>query len=245
MLTALFSLFLLVAADDPREAELRRTAFEEHTAGRRISPDHGKAMVHYRKAHQAYVRWFGAYGNAETGEAYQMHYAYAELMYTLKDYGAAYDHYNHVVALDPSGRHSRFCAESAVFAAEEYLKTKPKAEEYGPDQASLVEACDTYVRMYPEDKKAQSIAYKGAYLLYGHMRLEDATPRLRAVVAMDPTTRIARDAANLTLDALIIEEKWGALRDTAAEFIGIAELGDRAFREDLVVVQTRAEARLR
>ncbi len=204
LLPSILALVLLSAAtlpEDPRERELRNTAVTEHNLAQRMRRvDSAQAMVHYRKAHRAYVRWFAAYGRTE--RVYDMHYAYAELMWSIKDYRAAYDHYMRVVALDPEGKHSRFCAESAVFAAQEVLEAKgSEIVVFGPDEQRFVDAADQYIEHYPQDAtKRQNIAYKAGYLLYQHGRIEEARERL-LIAAADPSSEISKKAAEIIVEA--------------------------------------------
>lgn len=156
-------------------------------------------------------------------------YARAELLYGTKRYEAAYEQYMAVVAADPAGTHARFCAESAVFAAQ-----KAGAGD------RLVVAVDQFERLYPADEKLRGMLYQAAYDLYSRDQLDAANARFLRVIALDPTSRDSEQAANLVLDSYTLRKDWEGLAQTAAALIAEPHLGSADFRRELLGVQQNA-----
>ncbi|MEQ1564688.1 MAG: tetratricopeptide repeat protein [Myxococcota bacterium] len=218
-------------------AELGRAAFEFHAEAREL-PEAADSYEFAGAAYRAYLEAFPT----EPG-AYDVHYGYGELLYHLEDFEGAFREYTAVVALDPGGERSKFCAESAMFAARALVDREARrapaaagTTEPTPltewDQR-FVDACLAYARAYPSDDKAVSALYQAAYLLYDHRRFADASAQFHAVVALDPRSNEATLAANLILDTLALHQDWDGLRRTAVEFRDRQGLGDAAFHREM------------
>ncbi|MFN7698698.1 MAG: tetratricopeptide repeat protein, partial [Deltaproteobacteria bacterium] len=67
-------------------------------------------------------------------------------------------------------------------------------------------ALDQYAKLFPEDGKTRNIIYKSAYLLYNKNQFKDASERFNVVIAKDPKSREAEQAANLILDSFALVE---------------------------------------
>lgn len=232
------------AAGETIERELRQAAVEAHDRGRRLTGD--DARTNLAAAWHAYRAWLEDYG--DDPHAYDVRYAYAELLYKVGRHDEAYDQYMEVVRMDPGGKHARFCAESAIFAAEAVLRAQTGAEGppgAGPQPLSeweqrLVDACDQYVRLFPDDAKAKGALYKAAYLLYARQQFAAAAERFREVIARDPASREAEQAAHLVLDSLAVQEDWDALADNARFYLDAPGLGSKAFKQEVRAVWERA-----
>ena len=88
--------------------------------------DHGsEQLASFDLAQRAYAVYLQEYPQGK--KSYDVHYQYAELLYKTKQYAPAYEQYVAVVEIDPNGKHSRFCAESAIFAADELVKEEQAA----------------------------------------------------------------------------------------------------------------------
>ncbi len=116
------------------------------------------------------------------------------------------------------------------------------AQELSPWEHRVVEACDQYARLFPDDKAAGAI-YKSAYLLYDRYRFEEAAERFRVVIQMDPSTEQAELAAELILDSLAVRESWQALEDNARLFAAQPMLGSAEFRTQAMEVAQKAALR--
>ncbi len=216
----------LVAADAIVERELRSFALDLH--GRRGH----RASRPLAMAAATYEAWLTDYSGSE--RAYAMRYGHAEALYALKRHSEAYTEYMAVVALNPQGEHSRFCAEAAIFAAREAK---------GAD-AVLLTALDQYINLYPEDpKKVQAMLYQAGYLHYEAGDLKSASERFRAVIAMNPATSQAEQAAHLILDGLASKTEWATLREVALAFRDQPGLGSPGFKTEVDEIAQNATLR--
>lgn len=245
----------LADALDTQERALRTFAVAVHTEAKKLRRGED-AQRRYAYAEQAYARYTVNFpASSNIGE---MRYAYAELLYTRKKFAAAYEQYMAVVALDPAGPHAKFCAESAIFAADELLdvemhrnggaytspaKNAPIPLEEWAEKSLL--ALDQFARLYPDDPKVSNVIYKSAYLLYNHNQFRESAVRFRKVIAMSGWTKESEQAANLTLDGLLLAEEWVALRDTAKAFYDQPGFGPPSFKAELLEIVERAGKKLR
>lgn len=105
---------------------------------------------------------------------YEVRYQLGELKYRHKDCVGGFDEYVAVVALDPAVKHSRFCAEVAVFAAEAQLELEgdrrpgqgSRSMDPGGGAAALnawerrfVDACRRYADLFPGDQRVTAMLY--------------------------------------------------------------------------------------
>jgi TolA-binding protein len=242
------------------EVSLRSVAVEFHNEARAHEKIHAADTQQlYDLAREAYKTYLELFPTNE--KAYEVRYAYAELLYKQKDFAAAFEQYMAVVDMNPKGEHSRFCAESAIFAAEEQIKAeggggvKTNVSTKGLDkdvqplaltawEQKFVDACNKYATLYPEDKKVKDVIYKSAYLLYGKYRFDEASKQFQLVIAMDPRSKEAELAANLILDTLNITQKWESLKQTSKAFYDQEGLGGSEFKKDTYKVYMNSSFKL-
>jgi tetratricopeptide (TPR) repeat protein len=240
-------------AEEKIEKSIRAMAYFHHERARKLSGAESKAS--YDLAYRAYNMYLDNF--PATQHTYEVRYSYAELLYKLKKYDAAFDQYMAVVQMDPKGKHSKFCAESAIFSADEMVKkeggnqsiTAKAGEAKDPIpltdwEQRMVDACKQYAELYPEEKKVRNIIYKSAYLLYNKYQFEKAAEQFNVVIAMDPGAKEAEQAANLILDSFVINENWQALRDNAKIYFEQEGLGRRSFKDDVYEIYMNASVKL-
>jgi len=244
----------LKAALDYIEKNLRTVAINYHEEAKKLGTGNNAREAYdlAEKAYRVYVQEF-----PEGKHAYDIRYSFGELLYKLKKYDEAYEQYMKVVALDPNGQYSKFCAESAIFAADEMTKKEVK-DGKGPAKPAnktdvialteweqrVLDACDQYAKLYKDDKKTRNVIYKSAYLLYAHNKFKDASDRFRVVIGMDPKSKEAEQAANLILDSFAIIEDYVNLKEVAKAFYGQEGLGSKEFKTEVYNVYERASFKL-
>jgi TolA-binding protein len=225
------------------EKNLRTLALSYHNDAKKLGTGRD-AKESYKLAGWGYSTYLKEF--PDNKHSYEMRYAYGELLYKLKMYDKAYDQYMAVVKVDPNGKHSKFCAESAVFAADEMIKREEKSSQGAAPPGSKTEetpltewennlllACDQFSKTYPSDKQARSFTYKSAYLLYKHNMFKRARERFRAFIGMDPKSREAEQAANLVLDSFALEEDWANLKEVSKAFYDQEGLGSPTFKKEV------------
>jgi tetratricopeptide (TPR) repeat protein len=236
------------------EKALRRVATDFNKEARDLAKSrHPRAKAAFDIAVEAYEVYLEDY--TDHPKAYAVHYDFAELLYKLKRHGEAYREYVKVVDMDPKGKHSRFCAESAIFAAEQMVKkegggqleikgvkiTKDTPPKPLTDwEQNLISSCGRYADLYEGDKKVETAIYKSAFLLYSRYHFTDAADQFRKVIARWPNSSNAEFSAELILDALKIKEEWVSLRDTSKSFWQQEDLGGKKFKGRMYDIYSRS-----
>ncbi|MDP2315092.1 MAG: tetratricopeptide repeat protein [Pseudomonadota bacterium] len=233
----------LAAASETLEVELRRAATDWHAEARKLRTGAAAARV-YALAEQAYGGYLAEFGVG--AHAYEVRYGYAELLYAVGKHDQAYTQYTAVVTLDPKGSRARFCAESAIFAAEQMVKREPKVPVVGATpvplttwEANQLAALDQYAALFSDDK-TRDIVYRSGWLLYGKNHFAEASERFNVVIAMDPKSREAEQAANLMLDSFALVEDWASLQANAKRYRDQVGLGSPAFKGEVATIYENA-----
>jgi tetratricopeptide (TPR) repeat protein len=237
-------------ADRTREAALRSLALDWHQqVGKlRHGPDAERAA---RSALAAYRAWLQRF--EDRPEAHELRYAYAELLFRTGQREEAWLQYREVVTRDPGGARSLFCAESAVYVADEITGKASRASSVPPGteplplstwEQRLVDSVDGYLALQPEGERSLAFATKAAWLLYHRNHFAEAADRFTAVIALDPGSEEAEIAANLILDSLALVGDYGKLAETAEAFLQHPGLGRPGFDATLRSVHERARFRL-
>ena len=237
------------------EKNLRSVALDYHAEAKKLGTG-ANARKTYDLAYSAYSTYVEEFPAGE--HAYEMRYAFGELLYTLKKFDEAYVQYMEVVKIDAKGQHSMFCAESAIFAAKEMVKVEEKEGKVQKadaknktailtmtdwEQKQLV-ALDQYAKLYPQSDKTIGVIYQAGYLFYNKNMFKEASERFRTVIAMNPKSKDAMTAANLILDSLNLIEDWSTLKEVAKAFYDQPNLGDTAFKKELYSVYERSSFKL-
>ncbi len=240
------------SANERLEKNLRSVASEYHNEAKKLKTGKGAESA-YKFAEQAYETYLTEFETSKY--SYDVRYGYSELLYTVKKHDKAYEQYMKVVSIDPKGQHSRFCAESAIFAAEEMLKregagqtakdTKSTARlELTDWEKKQLEALDQYSKLFPEDGKTRNVIYKSAYLLYNKNQFKEASERFNIVIAKDPKSREAEQAANLILDSFALVEDWDSLKTNSKLYFDQQGLGSSDFKKEVYGVYENASLKL-
>lgn len=238
------------------EKNLRKLAVDYHNEARKLETSrHPSAKEVYELARQAYNTYLQNFPTNEN--AYDVRYAYGELLYKLKDFSGAFEQYMAVVKMDPKGKHSKFCAESAIFAAEEQVKLEgggkegnvKVGEKHDPIpltewEQRLIDSCKQYAQLFPEDKKVIGVIFKSAYMLYNKYQFTAAAEQFNAVINMNPGSKQAEQAANLILDTFVLEKNWSELKKNAKFYYDMKGLGSSSFKSDVYGIYENASFKL-
>ena len=243
-------------AMDVIEKVLRKTATDYHTEAQTLAKSkHRRAGEAYDRAYQAYMIYLGDFPSND--HTYEVRYAFGELLWDTKKFDEAFEQYMKVVEIDPKGKHSRFCAESAIFAAEEMVKKEGglqtrtiKPEDIGDPEplteweTRLITSSRQYAQLFEDDQKLRGIIYKSAYLLYNKFHFSDAAALFRDVIKMDPGSRDAETAAHLMLDVFNVKNDWGELKENAKFYYDQEGLGSSTFKKEMFEIYQRSSFKL-
>ena len=232
------------------EASLRALAVDWHQQVQKLRRG-ADAQLAAGRALAAYQAWLQRF--EDQPQAHELRYAYAELLYQVGQHEQAWLQYREVVKRDPAGPRALFCAESAVYVADEVagrgsrVKDAPPGIEPLPlstwDQR-LVESVDAALALAPAGEHSLAFATKAAWLLYHRNHFAQAADRFRVVIAMDPDSEEAEIAANLIMDSLNLVGDYGKLVEVAEAFLQQPGLGRSGFDDHLRQVHQRASFRV-
>jgi tetratricopeptide (TPR) repeat protein len=213
------------------EEGLRALAINLHMEARKLRTG-PEAAARRELAEKVYRLYFELF--ADSSNAYEMRYAFAELLYSSKKYSEAYEHYMQVVAMNPQGAHSKFCAESAIFAAEQVVKNEAGDNaKISPDEERALLAWKQFVALYPDDEKTQRVLYKLGYFYYEYQQLEEMAEWLMQAITANPQSKEAVQAARMILAAYTKAGDWKTVRKYAKTFYRMDGLGDEAFKAEM------------
>ncbi|MFH1464693.1 MAG: tetratricopeptide repeat protein [Pseudomonadota bacterium] len=228
------------------ESTLRQVATDWHQLSRKLRTG-AQAEEAARLALGAYAAWLARFAG-EPREV-EIRYAKAELDYAVGHLDDAWAGYAAVVVMDPAGAHAEFCAESAVYVAHRVLQRAAAGEQAPPgveplplstwDQR-LLDSVDAYLAHFSGEAHASAFAYEAAWLLFHRNHLEPAADRFRAVIAMNPGSEEAEQAATRILESLEVAGSWDKLVEVAAGFLGQQGLGRATFHTELQRLYERA-----
>lgn len=91
-------------------------------------------------------------------------------------------------------------------------------------EQKLVQACDTYARLFPGAKDEIEIRYQAAVVFYRRNHFDEAAKRFQAIVLEWPGEKRSQEAADLTLHVLEAKHDWAALHEAARTFAANARL---------------------
>jgi TolA-binding protein len=87
------------------------------------------------------------------------------------------------------------------------------------NEQKLVEACDTYAKMFPGAKDEIEIRYQAAVVLYQKNHFLDAATRFKDIIRRWPEEKRSQEAAELAMHVLEAKGDWKDLHETAQEFL--------------------------
>ncbi len=220
------------------EKALHGVAVDYQQEARRLGTGSAAVKV-YGLAEQAYRAYLQEFPSGPY--AYEMRYNFSELLYKVRKFDEAYAQEMAVVAIDPNGQHSEFCANSSIFSASEMMKVEGAAptapgsqgeQPLSPWEARKLAALDQYAQLYPTDK-TRGVIYQAGYLLNTRNHFREASDRFRTVIQMDPGSRDAEQAANLMLDNFALVGDLQSLKATAQFYSEQPGLGDAQFKKEV------------
>lgn len=211
------------------EHMLRSVATTYHREAQVTKNEHFYALAY--NLYEDYIATF-----PEGNEAYTMWYYYAELLYRNEDWVVAADAYERVLALgEGEGEHDedathRTClaytkmvdlsrstegSDGTAMQQEDDLPPIPEPEEIPAEYQRMMSACDRYLEHTTDPELAAELDYVVAYVYYDYNHLDEAVRRFGefALERSDADFERASASAELVLDSLALQRKWGEMRE--------------------------------
>ncbi len=232
---------LTAEARSTAENTLRTLALRYHNEWKKT--DDAAVAAYATGVYTDYLAVFGA-----SPVAYEMRFFHAELLYALGRFAEAGAEYDRVVAQDLAGASGRgappaaaragkwfqAALEGALYAHQEAARglPPPPVEPPGarrplpllPERQALVDACERYVKWWPDGPLAAKAAYDAGRIEYEHYRYAEATELFTRVALDHPAAPEAEYATNLVLDAYNELGDWRNVNGWARRFHADAAL---------------------
>ncbi len=209
---------------------------------------------------QYYALAFSLYedyaANFPDGEhAYTMWFYYAEMLYRNEDWLAAANAYDAALARSPQegGQYddeanygsclartklvdlsgTTTATTGQAMAAEDDLPPIPQPREIPEEYQVMMSSCDRFLASEPEPAIAAEIEYAVAYVYYDYDHLDEAVDRFGGLALSRGVIDEQRSlvAAELVLDSLVLQRKYGEMREWIERIQGSSlnntELGPR------------------
>lgn len=227
------------------ERYLRTVAIDYHKEARKTGSKNT-----YILASNSYQKYLGMFPKNQY--SYDIRFAYAEVLYELKEFEKAAGEYEQVIALDPKGKYFQISASSLILTINKILGVDKADAEVSSQPSTAVAAkerdtrpvplnawedkkvkvCDLYAEQLPQDKDAPNTLYEGARLLYDRNQFNGSTPRFLKLIERYPKDEIAEIAANLVLDSYNVMQDWNGLEQYARQFYANANFKE-TFKKEL------------
>lgn len=169
-------------------------------------------------------------------EAYPMWFYYAELLYRNQDWVVAANAYEKVLELGAgAGQYDEEATYASCLAytkmvdlsrstqgsdgtsmqSEDELPPIPEAEPIPDEYTRMMTACDRYLKKTTDPELAAELDYVVAYVYYDYNHLDEAVRRFGefALERNDVDPERAAASAELVLDSLALQRKWGEMRE--------------------------------
>lgn len=211
------------------ELLLRQVATTYHREAQVTKNEHFYALAF--NLYQDYIQAF-----PEGKEAYPMWFYYAELLYRNQDWLVAADAYEKVLELgkgegqyDEEATYASCLAytkmvdlsrtaqgsDGTAMQSEDELPPVPEPEEIPQEYTRMMNACDRYLAKTTDPQLAAELDYVVAYVYYDYNHLDEAVKRFGefALERSDADMERATASAELVLDSLALQRKWGEMRE--------------------------------
>lgn len=218
-------------ANDLVERNLRTVALDYHKEARKTGSKSTYTLA--ANSYQKYLRLF-----PKNQYSYDIRFAYAEVLYELKEFEKAAAEYQAVIDLDNKGKHFQVAANSLILTINKILGVdKPDAETSSQPSTSVgqkdrdtkpvalsaweqqkIRVCDLYADMLPQDKDSPATLYEAARMLYDKNQFDQATPRFLKIIERYPAEDVAEISANLVLDSYNVLQDWPRVEQYARQF---------------------------
>lgn len=211
------------------ELLLRQVATTYHREAQVTQNEHFYALAY--NLYEDYIANF-----PDGNEAYPMWFYYAELLYRNQDWVVAANAYEKVLEL---GKGEGLHDEDATYASclaytkmvdlsrstegsdgtamqeESDLPPIPEAEEIPEEYMRMMNACDRYLAKTTDPELAAELDYVVAFVYYDYNHFDEAVRRFGefALERNDVDPERASASAELVLDSLALQRKWGEMRE--------------------------------
>ncbi len=221
---------MIVEADTLAKNALNASAVRHHVLAQRLKQQNKPeaAAKEYALAARLYNDYLNRFQN--TRETYQLTYYLAECYYYSLDFKKAAETYSMV---RDSAAGTQFLAESANAVVLSYMNLIKEAEKTDtlkplvlytsknrpenfrvnaktiPDlRLKLVQACETYAKLIPNDEQTFHMRFRAAQVYYAYDHFEKAREHFTEIVAETKDKDLATSSINLIIESYLVTQDW-------------------------------------
>jgi TolA-binding protein len=204
-----------------------------------------KSVAYMRYAADVYEAYLGSF--PKNGNAYEIRYYLAEILYDFKKYENSSFHYLKVAKDNPGGKYLKPAAINAVGAMNELVssKTWPKLPPLGQvptpitlpkEKAKLIETVDQYIALLPKEKEGEPMRFTAAQILFEHGHYKESIKRFETITKVIPETKQAKASVKVILGYFSEKENWPEVVNWSRRFVKNSQLMDQELK--VLIVDT-------
>lgn len=218
---------LVAKATQLIETTLRNYILQQHQTAQNSRVEAAQASA--SSGYELYFRVFKSSPKLD-----EMHFFYGELLFDMKQYGRAADHYLWVADKAPRSAYFDKSILNAILALEKNLPTTEEIKKIVGETTNPVEFDSTikkfekvvlyYLKGTPKGGDSVAIKYRLAALYYYYNQFDQALALFKDIMKTNPDSKFAEYSANLTLDIFNIKNDYENLEKAGQEILAIPQL---------------------
>jgi len=200
------------------ENALRYVAMARHKQAQKGTSD--KA---YKKAEQAYRKYLERFGKTE--QAPRIHFYLGEVLFKLKRFDKAAEHYSKAVHSGKEQALKQEAAYAAILAWDKQRDLQPKNEkppakpqDLSPAEQGFLRTVNEFTKLAPDDPKLAQLRFEVGRIHHLRGQFPRAAKHLLALVAAKPKGEYSEAAADLALDCYAKAGLWTDVEREARRF---------------------------
>jgi TolA-binding protein len=231
-----------------RANQLIETTLRNHVLQNHQTAQNSRVASAREAAKRGYDLYFQTF--KEGAKLDEMHFFYAELLFDMKEYEAAAQHYAWVADNAPNSHYFEKASLNQVLALEKDLPKEEQLKKMVGDSldpqpfskavAEFEVATSRYVKAFPKGESVPAMRYKMGALYYYHNQFDKALETFNSIIHEYPKSPYAQYAANLTLDIYNLKKDYSGLEKAGNEMMANQDLANSQVGEQVKSVLQRA-----
>lgn len=226
-----------------RESALRNYTLLMHKNAQNTGKK--QELINTKDAYQLYLTKF-----ADSPNATEMHFFYAELLYAINDFENAAKEYRYVADKDPKGKYHELATLNALLSLEKGLKTDEELKQmvgeslepvaFNEVETNFMVAADRYIKNFPKGDRIVDVKFKVGRLYYSFNQFDKALKIFDGIITNHGKTPYAVYSANLVLDIYNLRKDYDSLSREGTRFMKNRDLTSQGFQTDVRDVVEKA-----
>lgn len=234
---------LVAKANQLIEATLRNHILQQHQTAQ-----NSRVPTAQKAAQQGYNLYFQVF--KEGPKVDEMHFFYAELLFDMKEYPSAAQHYAWVTENASNSPYFEKASLNMVLATEKGLPEEAALKKmvgdsldpvaFNPKISAFENAAVRYMKAFPKGENVPAIKYKLGALYYYHNQFDKALDSFNSIIRDYPKSQYAQFSANLTLDIYNLKKDYVGLEKAGQEILSNEALAKSQVGDQVKGVLQRA-----